>query len=106
MLNSSTDGPNATTVPIYSCPGVKFLLNGNPPSIKAGGPRLITSRSVAQIATASIFTNTSDLFGISTILSTKDNSPGLPKTQAFIFSGIGNFLDVFPLNFIDMTKPS
>ena len=25
--------------------------------------------------------------------------------QAFIFSGIGNFLDVFPLNFIDMTKP-
>ena len=25
---SSTPGPSATTVPIYSCPGVKFLLNG------------------------------------------------------------------------------
>ena len=35
---SSTPGPSATTVPIYSWPGVKFLLNGMPPRIDAGGP--------------------------------------------------------------------
>ena len=37
-LNSSTPGPSATTVPMYSWPGVKFLLNGRPPWISAGGP--------------------------------------------------------------------
>src|SRR5207244_2848076 len=35
---SSTAGPSATTVPMYSCPGVKFLLCGMPPRISAGGP--------------------------------------------------------------------
>ncbi len=35
---SSTPGPSATTVPIYSWPGVKFLLNAKPPWIEAGGP--------------------------------------------------------------------
>ena len=35
---SSTPGPSATTVPIYSWPGVKFLLNGLPPWIMAGEP--------------------------------------------------------------------
>src|SRR5215831_14671897 len=35
---SATPGPSATTVPMYSCPGVQFLLNGGPPSIIAGGP--------------------------------------------------------------------
>ena len=85
-------------MPIYSCPGVKFLLNGNPPSIIAGGPWLITSRSVAQIATASILTKTSALFGISTCLSTNDRLSGSPKTHAFIVLGIGNLSEVFPLN--------
>src|SRR5579885_2350356 len=33
MLYSSTPGPSATTVPMYSWPGVKFLLNGAPPWI-------------------------------------------------------------------------
>ena len=36
--NSSTVGPSFTTVPIYSWPGVKPLLNGNSPSIIAGRP--------------------------------------------------------------------
>ena len=85
-------------MPIYSCPGVKFLLNGKPPSIIAGGPWLITSRSVAQIATASILTKTSALFGISTCLSTNDRLSGSPKTHAFIVLGIGNLSEVFPLN--------
>ena len=38
--NSSTPGPSAATVPMYSWPGVQFLLNGSPPLISAGGPRL------------------------------------------------------------------
>ena len=38
ILYSSTPGPSATTVPMYSWPGVKFLLNGMPPRIEAGGP--------------------------------------------------------------------
>ena len=38
ILYSSTPGPSATTVPMYSWPGVKFLLNGRPPWIEAGGP--------------------------------------------------------------------
>ena len=33
-----TLAPSATTVPMYSWPGVKFLLNGSPPWICAGGP--------------------------------------------------------------------
>ncbi len=52
IANSSTPGPRAATVPMYSWPGVKFLLNGAPPWMRAGGPTEITSRSVAQIATA------------------------------------------------------
>src|SRR5262245_30242072 len=47
------------------------------------------SRSVAQIATASMRTSTSAFFGTGTGLSLSDNSPGLPRTQAFIVSGIG-----------------
>ena len=38
ILYSSTPGPSATTVPMYSWPGVQFLLNGRPPWISAGGP--------------------------------------------------------------------
>ena len=34
ILYSSTPGPSATTVPIYSWPGVKFLLCGMPPWIE------------------------------------------------------------------------
>jgi len=35
---SSTSGPSATTVPMYSWPGVKFLLKGRPPKMLAGEP--------------------------------------------------------------------
>ncbi len=35
ILNSSTSGPSAATVPIYSWPGVKFLLKGRPPPMLA-----------------------------------------------------------------------
>src|SRR6185312_1477196 len=52
----------------------------------------MTSRSVAQIATASIRTSTSARFGTGTVFSTKFSSPGLPSTQARIRSGIGNSL--------------
>src|SRR6476659_6234048 len=48
------------------------------------------SRSVAQIATASMRTNTSALRGTGIGLSRKLSSPGLPSTHAFIVSGIGN----------------
>ena len=64
--NSSTPGPSAATVPMYSCPGVQFLLKGSPPWISAGGPCAITSRSVAQIATASMRTSTSARAGTGT----------------------------------------
>src|SRR5262245_11577955 len=47
------------------------------------------SRSVAQIATASMRTSTSAFFGTGTGLSLSISSPGLPSTQAFIASGIG-----------------
>ncbi len=47
------------------------------------------SRSVAQIATASIRTSTSARFGTGTGFSAGFSSPGLPSTQAFIVSGIG-----------------
>jgi hypothetical protein len=47
------------------------------------------SRSVAQMATASMRTSTSAFFGVGTTLSTKLSSPGSPSTQAFIVSGTG-----------------
>ncbi len=47
ISNSSTSGPSAATVPIYSWPGVKFLLKGRPPSMLAGDPERMISRSVA-----------------------------------------------------------
>src|SRR3954447_5376342 len=89
ILYSSTPGPSAATVPMYSWPGVQFLLNGKPPSIIAGGPWAITSRSVAQIATASMRTSTSARFGIGTGFSVSFSSPGSPSTQARIVSGTG-----------------
>ena len=89
MRYSSTPGPSATTVPIYSWPGVKFLLNGMPPWIEAGGPWSMISRSVAQIATASMRTRTSARFGTGTGFWASLSSPGLPSTQAFMVSGIG-----------------
>src|SRR5690348_1605167 len=48
------------------------------------------SRSVAQIATASMRTSTSALPGIGTAFSTSESWPGSPSTQAFIRSGMGN----------------
>ena len=86
--NSSTAGPSFTTVPMYSWPGVKFLLNGEPPSIIAGTPCLMISMSVAQTAIASIRTSTSAGPGSGTGLSTSDSSSGSPSTQAFIVSGM------------------
>ncbi len=95
ILYSSTPGPCATTVPMYSWPGVKLLLNGRPPWISAGGPLAITSRSVAQMATASMRTSTSAFFGTGTGLSTSFSCPGSPSTQAFMVSGMGKSLLVF-----------
>src|SRR5450631_4084329 len=60
----------------------------------AGDPPWITSRSVAQIATASMRTRTSARPGTGVSLSRKRSSSGLPKTQAFIWSGTGNCSDV------------
>src|ERR1700675_802114 len=53
------------------------------------------SRSVAQIATASIRTKTSARLGTGTGFSVSLSSPGLPRTQAFIISGIGKSALVF-----------
>src|SRR5437016_5385181 len=47
------------------------------------------SRSVAQIATASMRTSTSARFGTGIGLSISFNSPGSPSTHAFIVSGTG-----------------
>ena len=47
------------------------------------------SRSVAQIATASIRTKTSARLGTGTGFWVSFSSPGLPSTQAFMVSGIG-----------------
>jgi len=47
------------------------------------------SRSVAQIATASMRTNTSAFFGTGTGLSRNNSSPGSPSTHAFMVSGMG-----------------
>src|SRR5712672_2322002 len=52
------------------------------------------SRSVAQIATASMRTNTSARAGTGVGLSRRNSSSGPPSTQAFIRSGIGNWADV------------
>src|SRR5713101_3479531 len=76
-------------VPIYSCPGVKFLLKGRPPWMLAGEPEWMISRSVAQIATASIRTRTSARAGTGVGLSRRKSWSGSPKTQAFIWSGTG-----------------
>ncbi len=89
ILYSSTPGPSATTVPMYSCPGVKFLLKAKPPSIDAGGPCQMISRSVAQMATASMRTRTSARLGTGTGFCVSVTWPGSPSTQAFMVSGIG-----------------
>ena len=94
ILNSSTSGPSAAIVPIYSCPGVKFLLKGKPPRILAGDPLWMISRSVAQIATASMRTKTSARLGTGVGLSCRKSSSGPPRTQAFIRSGMGISADV------------
>src|SRR5258708_5793635 len=92
IWNSSTVGPSFTTVPIYSWPGVKPLLNGSPPSIIAGTPWRMISMSVAHTAIASIRTSTSANPGCGTGFSTSESSSGPPSTQALIRSGIGYWL--------------
>src|SRR4029450_11360795 len=94
MATSSPLGPSAAMVPMYSCPGVQFLLKGSPPCTSAGDPEAMTSRSVAQIATASMRTNTSAARGTGPGFSISPSSPGLPSTQARIRSGMGKFLAV------------
>src|SRR3989442_5071499 len=47
------------------------------------------SRSVAQIATASMRTSTSAFFGTGTGLSVSASAPGSPSTHAFMVSGMG-----------------
>src|SRR5262249_6348726 len=78
---------------MYSWPIVKFLWNGSPPSTEAGTPWRRISRSVAQIATASMRTRTSAAPGTGTGFSVRNNSSGPPRTQAFIRSGVGDSLD-------------
>jgi hypothetical protein len=92
--NSSTDGPSLTIVPMYSWPIVKFLLNGASPSTIAGSPCFMISISVAHTATASMRTNTSARPGSGTGFSTSFSSSGPPSTQAFMRSGIVNWLVV------------
>src|SRR5580700_10042878 len=94
ISNSSTSGPSAATVPIYSWPGVKFLLKGRPPPILAGEPLWMTSRSVAQIATASMRTRTSARPGTGVGFSPRESWSGSPSTQAFICEGTGKLGDV------------
>src|SRR5215469_1672184 len=53
------------------------------------------SRSVAQIATASMRTSTSARFGTGTGFCVSLSSPGLPSTQAFMVPGMGKSLLVF-----------
>ena len=55
----------------------------------------MTSRSVAQIAAASMRTSTSARLGTGTGLSVSVSCPGSPNTQAFMVSGIGNSVLVF-----------
>ena len=94
---SFTVGPSATIVPMYSWPGVKFLLKGSSPSISAGAPSLMISRSVAQIATASMRTRTSAGPGRGTGLSTRLSSSGSPRIQAFMVSGMSKPLTMTAL---------
>ncbi len=89
ISNSSTEGPSFTTVPMYSWPGVKLRLKGEPPSTIAGSPCLMISMSVAHTAIASIRTSTSALAGSGTGFSTRCSSSGLPSTHAFIVLGTG-----------------
>ena len=60
----------------------------------AGEPEWMISRSVAQIATASIRTSTSARLGTGTGLSRGKSSSGSPSTQAFIWSGTGRLGNV------------
>src|ERR1700730_13465475 len=53
----------------------------------AGEPEWMISRSVAQIATASIRTRTSARAGTGTGLSRRKSRSGSPRTQAFIWPG-------------------
>src|SRR6266853_677530 len=92
ISNSSTVGPSFTTVPMYSWPGVKPLLKGDPPSMIAGSPCLMISMSVAQTAMASMRTSTSARPGSGTGVSTRLSSSGPPSTQAFMVLGILNAL--------------
>jgi hypothetical protein len=72
-------------------------LNGSPPPIIAGAPWWMISRSVAQIATASMRTSTSARPGIGIGLSTRLSWPGSPSTQARICSGSGYAASVLTL---------
>src|SRR5690606_28619993 len=62
------------------------------------------SKSVPQIATASMRTRTSAFFGAGTGLSFSVSSPGSPSTQAFIVSGIGKSGLVFTPSGIAMVN--
>ena len=90
IANSSTPGPSLTTVPTYSWPGVKFLLNGSPPWINAGGPLVMIRMSPSQKAMASMRTSTSAGPGCGTGLSVSLSWPGSSRTQAFIVEGTAN----------------
>src|SRR5215213_3379482 len=57
--------------------------------MEAGGPCQMISRSVAQIATASMRTSTSARFGTGTGLVVSLSSPGSPSTHARMVSGTG-----------------
>src|SRR6266481_2040715 len=106
IANSSTSGPNAATLPIYSWPGVKSLLKGSPPWMLAGEPEWMISRSVAQIATASMRTRASARPGTGVGLSRRKSSSGPPRTQAFICPGTGNWGDVLtPTGLYIATQP-
>src|SRR5262249_42546277 len=85
------------TGPVYWCPGGKSLLNGWPTWISGGGSLWMLSRSVAQIATASMRRSTSACLGTGTGFCVSASSPGLPSTHAFMRSGIGKSLVVFTL---------
>src|SRR3981081_1895924 len=66
----------------------------------------MTSRSVAQIATASMRTRTSALPGTGVGLSRRKSSSGPPRTQAFICLGTGNSGDVLtPAELYIATQP-
>src|SRR6266403_2842926 len=60
----------------------------------AGEPAWMISRSVAQMATASMRTRTSARPGMGVGLSRSTSSSGSPRTQAFIRPGTGNSGDI------------